>query len=712
MGQVGVTQSLHQNVSNGSGVIVGILDGLVDYRQKEFASRLTTTRYGYGDYDVFSDHGTHVAGIVGAAADGKGMVGMAPKAKLVNFGIFDDNGWAPTGHGQDAIAWVAAQGATVVNMSYGSTTAGHVFLSDNEVKTLASYNDDMVFVRAAMNAGMNIKSQPLPAGVTLASLDHLLIVGSVNGDNTLSSFSNKPGQACWGTTGTSCSSSAKMMNWFIVAPGKDKYSTLPNQSYGIMSGTSMATPMVTGAAALLQSKWSFLKNDPGATVDILKKSAKDLGAKGVDPVYGWGLLDVARAFNAIGPTYVANGAAVKSGGTALSSSNLTVSGAVPGGKSIEAAVGNLVVFDDYGRDFKVAPSFVDRSDDGEIMHDKLTALGSVLGRRQSGMALSTLSASFSSAGSTADGGYAQFAVEDRAYGLTLGFGQALGGAAGLTPGTDLSPSAMLQYGLGLGLGPAGEDFDQGFFAGGSVELMPGLALAVFYDETGGSPGAAEADPVALLRAEEEDASRLMAVQLSYRPLPGLTIGANFSQLDEENGLLGSDGDGAFALTDEGSTQMAGLSLAYDLDDDARVFAFYQEAWSSGDAASASLFGEVDDWRSRRYGVALGVADSFDQGDWLEFSLVRPLAVYSGGGEAEVPVGRTDDGEVVYERTTYDLSSDALPLELSATYLGAGDEWAPGRDYSYGIQLNWRADDAAGGIGDSDIGLLFAMKASF
>lgn len=712
LGQVGVTPSLHQNVSDGSGVTVGILDTLVDYRHKEYSGRIVTNRYGYGDYDFFGDHGTHVAGIIGAAANGTGMVGVAPKAKLVNFGIFDDNGWAPTGHGQDAIAWVVGQGASVVNQSYGSITAGQVFVSLGEIATLASYHDDAVFVRAAMNSGMNLKSQPLPSGVSLGDLDHILIVGSVNGDNTISSFSNRPGQACWGTTSTSCSSSAKMMNSFIVAPGNGKYSTLPNQRYGIMSGTSMATPMVTGAVALLQSNWPHLKDDPAGTVGILKQSATDLGAKGVDPVYGWGLLNVARAFNPIGSTYVASGASVASGGTSLSGSSLTLSSAVPAGAGIEGAVADLVIFDDFGRDFQAAPGFVDESDDGELMADKLTALGSALGRRHGAYALASLSASFSAAGSPDDGGYSQFALAHDGYDLTIGFGQALGGAANLAGDNDDSAMGLLQYGLGLGLGPAGEDLDRGFYAGGSLDLLPGLSLAAFYNETARAPAAADSDPVQLLRDEEDDASRLMAVQLSYEPLPGLTLGASYTWLEEEAGLLGSDGEGAFALGQDGKTQMAGLSLAYDLDSDTRLFAFYQEAWSSGDAATGSLFGAVDDWRSRRYGVALGTADTFAGGDWFEVSLVRPLAVYSGSGEARVPVGRTDDGAVVYEITNYDLSSSALPLEFTATYLGAEGEWAPGRSYNYGLQLNWRDDDAAAGIADGTVGVLFAVKASF
>ena len=62
--------------------------------------------------------------------------------------------------------------------------------------------------------------------------------------------------------------------------------------YGHMSGTSMAAPIVTGTVALLHSYWGHLKNNPQATASILFESATDLGAPGVDAVYGHGLLNI------------------------------------------------------------------------------------------------------------------------------------------------------------------------------------------------------------------------------------------------------------------------------------------------------------------------------------------------------------------------------------------------------------------------------------
>jgi subtilisin family serine protease len=275
--QIGVTSTTH-NTANGSGVLVGILDTLADASHPELKGRLSTATYTGGVYSKPALHGTHVAGIIGAAANGTGMVGVAPKVSMLNVAVFDDRGWIADTNAAQALAYVKNAGATVVNMSYGPTAKGDLFLN-GELAVVAAYNSSMVIARAAGNAGVNLGSEALPAGVSVAGLDHILIVGSVDANNKISSFSNKPGQACWGGLLGICSSSAKIMNSFIVAPGSSIYSTLPG-GYGTLSGTSMATPHVAGAAALLQSLWPALKADPGAGAVIQKRTANDQGAMG------------------------------------------------------------------------------------------------------------------------------------------------------------------------------------------------------------------------------------------------------------------------------------------------------------------------------------------------------------------------------------------------------------------------------------------------
>ena len=88
-------------------------------------------------------------------------------------------------------------------------------------------------------------------------------------------------------------------NQFIVAPGDYISGAFAgsDNDYGHMSGTSMAAPIVTGVIAILHDHWGHLKNNPQATAKILYDSATDMGAPGVDPVWGYGLLNIQAAFD-------------------------------------------------------------------------------------------------------------------------------------------------------------------------------------------------------------------------------------------------------------------------------------------------------------------------------------------------------------------------------------------------------------------------------
>lgn len=137
-------------------------------------------------------------------------------------------------------------------------------------------------------------------------------------------------------------------NHFLVAPGEAIYSDLPNGQYGYMSGTSMATPVVAGAAALLQARWPRLKLTPDVTAQILLTTATDKGAPGVDGVYGRGLLNVAAAFRANGVVSVQSPTGTA---TVISGTTTTTTGTM---SKLPAALADVTVFDSFGRDFPLA----------------------------------------------------------------------------------------------------------------------------------------------------------------------------------------------------------------------------------------------------------------------------------------------------------------------------------------------------------------------
>jgi hypothetical protein len=164
------------------------------------------------------------------------------------------------------------------------------------------------------------------------------------------------------------------------------------------------------------------------------------------------------------------------------------------------------------------------------------------------------------------------------------------------------------------------------------------------------------------------------------------------------------------MADSARTDLVGLSLAWQMSDDLSLFAFYQEGLTRAEAGGDSLFDDTGDWRSRRFGVTLGWQSALEAGDRLELSLVRPLSVIDGSGSARVPVGRTLDGEVIYDQESFSVASDAQPLDVGLAWLGARGEWAPGRPLAYGLQLGWSSDDVTRDRGDSSV--LFALQAKF
>ena len=179
-------------------------------------------------YDTHG-HGTHVAGIVSAVTgNSKGVASIARKTKIMVLRVTDGS-TGTTDMLYKAIVYARGKGADIVNMSLTSKS------NDTTIKT-AIRNTSALFVCAAGNESTNNDSTPYyPASYTYSNI---LSVASTDSSDNLSTFSN------YGATSVD-----------LAAPGTSIYSTYLSGGYAYMSGTSMACPMVSSAAAVVKAAY-------------------------------------------------------------------------------------------------------------------------------------------------------------------------------------------------------------------------------------------------------------------------------------------------------------------------------------------------------------------------------------------------------------------------------------------------------------------------
>jgi len=176
-----------------------------------------------------SYHGTHVTGIVASNGNnGVGITGVCWSASIMPLKILDANGYGSVAHEIEAIIYAIDNGAKIINVSLGGS--GY---SLGEYATIESARDaGLLFVAAAGNDGTDNDSAPVyPAGY---DLDNIVAVAASDCNDDLALWSN------YGLTSVD-----------VAAPGADIYSTKAGDSYQYLSGSSMASPHVSGLAALV-----------------------------------------------------------------------------------------------------------------------------------------------------------------------------------------------------------------------------------------------------------------------------------------------------------------------------------------------------------------------------------------------------------------------------------------------------------------------------
>jgi thermitase len=219
-------------------------------------------------------HGTHVSGIVAARGNNaNGISGLCWSGSLMAVKFMDENGRGSTSDAIDGIDYAIHEGARIINCSFGSSKKSSAL--NDEVNYAKSKNT--LLVVAAGNNGQNIDSDPIyPASFTQGNI---LTVAATTASGALASFSN------YGKK-----------NVDLGAPGSNIFSTYLGSTYKTLSGTSMAAPLVSAAAAMLRAKDSDLTYTQ--IKDALRDHTQPLASLSGKTVSG-GLLSVSAALSAV-----------------------------------------------------------------------------------------------------------------------------------------------------------------------------------------------------------------------------------------------------------------------------------------------------------------------------------------------------------------------------------------------------------------------------
>lgn len=248
-------------------IVVGIVDTGIDYTHPDLKANMWVNDkeipnngidddgngviddvYGYnavednGNPMDDNDHGTHCAGTIGAAGDnGEGIVGVNWKVKLMGLKFLSGDGSGSLNDALETINYAIEMKKRGVNIRVLSNSWGGGDYSQALHDAIKELNKQgILFVAAAGNSATNTDKYPhYPSSY---QADNVISVAAINNQDNLASFSNY---------------GAKSVH--VAAPGVDVYSTIPGNDYAYFSGTSMATPHVSGVAALM------LAHDPNLT---------------------------------------------------------------------------------------------------------------------------------------------------------------------------------------------------------------------------------------------------------------------------------------------------------------------------------------------------------------------------------------------------------------------------------------------------------------
>jgi len=664
----------YQSGASGNGVLVAIIDTGIDVASPEFSGRIDprsadlvvagvvpASKQRPASLQDIDGHGTAVASILGAAKNDVGVHGVAPQASLLIFRA--DSKDDPDVIVGEAISEgtrrAAQNGAKVINYSFGSNETG----AQQDFRNLFAFtaNNDMVAVISGGNDALPNPEESSLAALSPQARGTVIIAGALNASNAITTFSNRAGSAA---------------DYYLSAPGQGIQVPVlggDGSSLRSFSGTSAAAPFISGAAALVRDLWPHLSAQQ--VVEILLRTATDLGDPGTDPIYGRGLLNIGAALQPVGA-----GSSASSNSASVALEDLTFIGSDAfTGATMD--LGPIVFVDSYRRAFSASLNDMAR---------KPVPKRSIAGR----FVAPGYSTAYSSFGVDGARGLVRFtklnAVE---FDATAAFRQRSElFASDESLGEELSGAVFMDLGVRgavfMSRGISGSEIertlrmhpwsanllsatdndpflvgrDSAFAAGASYAILPSFRVSVLAERE------TEHGQYIDWRWDGAAIPERYLVRAAIDGRRGATNARlDIGFLNESGSFLRATFSNALAEGMEGRTTYASISASQDVARGWRLYAKGGAASSSVSARSGLLEGS-EDILLTHFAMAAERNSTFFAGDMIAFGLSKPLTVASGNLLLVAPVGYdalTDS--FTFERRLAPLGVGAMPFDVEIGY---------------------------------------------